>query len=335
MINSSRSDQLSQDSTAASPGNLIPAPSPAPTADVSAVDLAYFHTLRPVQPGRWWRSLLGILIVVGGYLILSVLLSSAAMIFDILTGQSGAWRGLSISEMRLTPSLMLAINLAPALMIPLVMIFERLLYGRSGRLHSVTGRFRWPWLAKVSLWLLPGFIVYGVASRFIYPTVGGSGPAPQWIALLIIVLLTTPLQAAGEEYAVRGFLARVVGSWFGSARVALAATTILPSLVFMVAHGAGDLWLMAYYLIFGSALALTAWLTGGLEAPVAIHALNNLVMFVGSIMLTDTAGAFDRSAGTGGPFMLVPMVLIPLFGLASVLLARRYGVGRTATADRN
>jgi membrane protease YdiL (CAAX protease family) len=283
-----------------------------------------------VRPGRWWRSLLAILVVVVGYLILSTLLTFAAMAFDAATGQRGSWTGVSMAEMRLTPSLLLAVNLAPALMIPVVMIFERLLYGGRGRLHSVTGRLRWNWLFKVSLWLLPPFVGYGVLSLFVFPTPSGPGPAPQWVALLIIVLLTTPLQAAGEEYAVRGFLGRVVGSWFGSARIALAVSTVLPSLVFMVAHGAGDPWLLAYYLVFGAALALTAWLTGGLEAPIAIHALNNLVMFVGSILLTDTVGAFDRSAGAGGSFMLVAMVLVPLFGLVTVLLARRYGVARTA-----
>lgn len=291
----------------------------------------YFGTLRTSEPGRRWLSVLAVLIIAVSYLTLSAVLSSAAMLFDYFTGRSGPWSGRSMADLQLTPAVLLAANLAPALMIPLVIIVERLFHRRSGLLHSVTGRFRWRWFLRVTIWLAPFCILYGVAGSFIFPQQGGPGPAPQWLALLIIVLLTTPLQAAGEEYLFRGFLGRVVGSWFGSAKVAVVVGTVVSSVLFMIAHGAADPWLIGYYLVFGAALAVTTWQTGGLEASIAIHALNNVVMFVAGILLTDGAGAFDRSAGTGGPSMVVAMVLVPAFGLLAVVLGRRSGLSRATT----
>jgi membrane protease YdiL (CAAX protease family) len=306
--------------------------SPLPTAvpavrpvDDPAAGLPYFHTLRPVQPGRWWRSLLGIIVVVFGYLILSTVFGIAAIVFDNVTGSGNGWT-MSSSEMRLTPSLMVAVTAAPALMIPLVAVFERLLYGRSGRLHSVIGRIRWRFLGRLALILVPLMAIYLTIFSIAGPQPGGKGPAAAWPALLIIIVLLVPFQAAGEEYAVRGFLARIVGSWFASARIALAAGTVLPSLVFMLAHGAADPWLWLYYFTFGATMAIVAWQTGGLEGPVVLHAANNVVLFIVAILLTDTAGSFDRSVGVGGPFMLIQIVALAVFGLLAIVIGRRSGV---------
>ena len=50
----------------------------------------------------------------------------------------------------------------------------------------------------------------------------------------VVILLTTPLQAIGEEYLFRGYLLQAVGSLFGSRWVAIVATATL----FALAHGA-------------------------------------------------------------------------------------------------
>ena len=43
----------------------------------------------------------------------------------------------------------------------------------------------------------------------------------------MIVVLTTPFQAAGEEYGARGLITRGAGSWFASPRAALLVGTLL------------------------------------------------------------------------------------------------------------
>lgn len=287
--------------------------------------LPYFHTLRPIR-GRGWRSALGVVVVIFGYLILSGLFSMIAMTVDMVTGTGNDWRSGAFGQMRLTPSLLLAATVAPALMIPLVAIFERIIYGRSGLLHSVAGRLRRRWLAICAAVLVPLIGVYMVVFSLLMPQPGGPGPAAAWPVMLAITLLLVPLQSAGEEYAVRGFLARIVGSWFSSAKVALAAGIVLPSLIFMVAHGASDPWLWVYYFTFGATMGLVAWQTGGLEAPILLHAVNNVVAFTMTIILTDTAGALDRSAGVGGPFMLIQIAALALFGLLVIAIGRRRGI---------
>ena len=47
------------------------------------------------------------------------------------------------------------------------------------------------------------------------------------------MLVTTPLQAAGEEYGARGLIMRSAGSWVASPVPGLIIATIVPSLVFM------------------------------------------------------------------------------------------------------
>ena len=55
---------------------------------------------------------------------------------------------------------------------------------------------------------------------------------------LLVVLFLTPLQAAGEEYAFRGYLQQAFGGLFGSRVVAVG----VPALLFALAHGLGQSW---------------------------------------------------------------------------------------------
>ncbi|MFC7407174.1 CPBP family intramembrane glutamic endopeptidase [Georgenia alba] len=301
-----------------------PAPSaqqlPDPTASYN-----YFQTLRPVRP-RWWRSLLGLLVIGGGYVGLSVGLSLLASFADRAAGRTD---GLSSGSFTLTPMLLLSVNLSAAALIPLSLLVERLLYRRSGRLHSVEGPPRGPWLRRVALIIVPLFAGYAVLAGLavVRP---GSELAPEWTAWLAVVLLTTPLQAAGEEYGFRGAVGRIVGSWFAPGWLAVTAGTVASAAVFAAAHGSLDPWLLAYYAVFGVMMSVVTWQTGGLEAAVVVHVSNNVVLGVVGALTSDMSTAFDRSVGTGGPFMLVPMVAIVGLGVLIIAVARRRRVTRLA-----
>ncbi len=71
-------------------------------------------------------------------------------------------------------------------------------------------------------------------------------------------------------------------------------------------------------------------MTGGLEAPVLIHALNNTLLFVPTVILGQMSQSFDRSAGTGGPFMLLPMAVVLGSALLTGWWARRHRVETVA-----
>lgn len=78
------------------------------------------------------------------------------------------------------------------------------------------------------------------------------------------------------------------------------------SLLFGLAHASVDPWLLAYYTLFGACMAAMAVISRGLEAPIAFHVTNNLLMMVMAVLFADGGGiTIDRSVGVGGPFMLL------------------------------
>jgi hypothetical protein len=114
---------------------------------------------------------------------------------------------------------------------------------------------------------------------------GDTGSPEQNAAvLLLVVLLTTPLQAAGEEYLFRGWLSQAIGSLFPRAVVGAVVAALLSATVFAFAHGQQDPWLFADRFAFGLVASWLVWRTGGLEAAIAVHAVNNVVAFVVTIL---------------------------------------------------
>lgn len=312
-------------------GQPVPAPVTLSTLPLSPV--AYHQMLRTPR-ARWWKGLLVIIAFVAGYLLISAILQIGAVAIDVARGRvdgSAVLRG----KLTLTPTLLLAVNLTNGCAIPLAMLLQRVGYGQRGLwLHSVTGRFRWRLLVR-SFWVvLPVWGVYLVLSALFAPGQPGSALNRESVALLVVVVLTTPLQAAGEEYGARGLLTRAAGSWVADPRWALVIATAVSAVIFTLAHGAGDPWLIVFYFVFGVGLSLVTWRTGGLEAAVLIHTVNNLVLFVVSILAgQDLSQALDRSAGTGGPEVLGPIAMMAVLVLGLWWLARRLGIVRTFTPE--
>src|SRR5699024_10065176 len=123
---------------------------------------------------------------------------------------------LTVEDIDLTsPGTMLIGNLMIIALIPAALVATRLGHWRPmGKLLSVTGRIRWRWLGRASLVTLVlwgGYIGLGWALE------GGQvTERPEhcpW--LIVITVLTTPLQSAAEEIAFRGGLLQGVGAWIG------------------------------------------------------------------------------------------------------------------------
>ena len=291
-----------------------------------------YHRFLRTPRNAWWKGVVAIVGFVIGYLIINTVVGLGAILFDVFTGRS-TWESYSTGAVEFTPAIFLATNIGNALSIPLAMLLQWWIWGQPVRwLHSVAGVLRWRLLGRSAAVVVPLWLIYMGISAIAFPQSSGiTGPGNftgESVALLIIMLLTTPLQAAGEEYGARGLIMRSAGSWVASPVPGLIIATIVPSLVFMAAHGAGDPWLNVYYFLFGAAMSLLVWRTGGLEAAVVVHTVNNMLSF-GIVILAGQEINLDRSAGTGGAFMLVPMAVLLIVALLLSLLARRWKVQRT------
>ena len=130
----------------------------------------------------------------------------------------------------------LYLNLALAALIPTaglsIWVAHRI---RPRYLSSVAGGLRWRWLLRCLLVTLPVWLIYTglgfLASRRRHR------PAPDhWVLLLIMVVVLTPFQSAGEEYLFRGWIMQNVGSYFARPLVGLIVSLTVSTVAFSAAH---------------------------------------------------------------------------------------------------
>ncbi len=135
------------------------------------------------------------------------------------------------------------------------------------------------------------------------------------------MLLLIPLQAAGEEYAFRGYLTQAVGGLLPG-RVGVAVAVVVPALLFALAHGAQDAPVFIDRFAFGLVAGVLVIVTGGLEAGIALHVLNNWVFFGLAIAFGDIDEALAPVAGT---WWLLPGTLTQSLGYLALVawVARR------------
>lgn len=277
----------------------------------------YVHQMRGPRY-RWWRPLLTLVLFL-------VLLVVAAIPLTVPFYLAGA---LPDSEtFDLTPGITLWINLLLATSIPVGLLATRLGHWRpAGRLLSVTGRVRWGWLGLSLVLVLPLWIAYLALSWVVEGQQITARPAA-WGALLVVTLLTTPLQAAGEEIAFRGVLVQAVGAWFANRWVALAVSTACSFALFAAAHGSMDPWI---WLDLGSLALAGCWLTwrtGGLEASTAIHVVNNLTIIGSGLLLGGLEDSYVSTDTTGSP--LAAAMSLAVMAIATWILtyaAQRRGI---------
>ncbi|MFT3875096.1 MAG: type II CAAX endopeptidase family protein [Propioniciclava sp.] len=243
------------------------------------VGVDYPHVLRTPSANPA-LSVFGVLMGVTLFMLLLPLIAQLlAGVYWLAVGRPGEFRDtfLALRGYEL-PFGFVVTHLGLAVLIPLswalVLFVHRV---RPGYLSSVTGRLRWRWLGISTavgfgaLWLV--LIVQNLTSP------GGPSwaltPQPGAWAFLAVMLLTTPLQAAAEEYFFRGYLMQALGSlvrtpWFG---------IIASAAVFTAFHPSTNLAIVVDRFAFG---VLAGWLvvrTGGLEAGIGAHIANNVSAF--------------------------------------------------------
>ncbi len=302
-------------------------------SDDLAPQRRYDHALHGIRPGVW-RGVLAIAAFLVLFFGVSTVLGGLALLADVASGAITPEQ-LESGAVPITPLTLLATNLALAVMIPIAMGLQWAFFGVRPRwIWSVAGRLRWGWLGRLALVIVPLWALY-VAGAFAVAPEGGFAVDATALAVVAVVVLTTPLQAAGEEVGLRGLVQRSVGSWFARGRTAFLVSTLVSAILFGLAHFAADPWLIAYYVLFGVAMSVAAHATGGLEAPILIHAVNNLLLLLVAAFAGQLDEGIDRGAGTGGPFMLVPIAVVLIGALLASWWARRNAVAVTGPTPPN
>lgn len=160
---------------------------------------------------RIGRGVLAIVLLVGGMFGLTFGAVQVAFRIDAALGLSGY-----------TASIHVAAMLPIALLTPWSMLIQRWLYGvRAASLTSVRSVFRTEVFGKAMLVVLPLWAINLVVSTLVMGTTTATWSTPGLASVLLVTLLLTPLQAAGEEYGFRGLVFRVAASWAKGPRVAL------------------------------------------------------------------------------------------------------------------
>lgn len=194
----------------------------------------------------------------------------------------------------------------------------------------MVSRFRFDVFGRALLLIGPAWVTVLVVQYW--------NPLPQtvWsysdvLWMLVATILLTPLQAAGEEYGLRGLVLRVAGGWTRGARAGLAVGVLVSSGIFAVIHLSTDPWLNLWYLTFAVGLALITWRTGGIEIAVVVHAAYNTLSFVfeAAFRVDLATVATDRSAGAETAAVLVPCAVVVATALVVWLRTRRTGPART------
>jgi membrane protease YdiL (CAAX protease family) len=260
----------------------------------------------------WWRPLLGLAALAVCWLMLELV----AAFVDVGVGGFIDYLPLDVDGFLLGPVGMLYVNLYLAALIPLSIAAARVGHGApAGWVASVTGRFRWRSLARAACvsgpWLALAVLGWMVLTGGV-PDAGGRD-----VLFVAVVLATTPLQAAGEEYLFRGWFSQALGSWFASPVVCAVVAALASAAVFSWAHGDQSVWEALWRFLLGLMMSVLVWWTGGLEAAIAVHAGWNLAIFV---PLAYTGALDDALAyeGDGGNLLWV-LTCVGIVGVAVVL----------------
>lgn len=259
----------------------------------------YLHLLRTPTYG-WWKSLLGLLLAATAWLVGSVVLVVAVALTVGLGDDSDGFLNDLASDPLGSPTTLLIVNLNLALLIPSVWVALLAVHQeRLGWVSSVVRRLRWH-LVLVFGSVASGLLLIGLVLGYLIvdpvsDTAGETYDSGFIAAMLAVVLLTTPLQAAGEEYFFRGYLSQVIGGWIPARATGGIVAGLVTGVLFALAHGSQDVPTFLSRLAFGLSASVVVWLTGGLEAAIAYHAMNNILLFllllvVGPSLEVETSG---------------------------------------------
>jgi membrane protease YdiL (CAAX protease family) len=301
-----------------------PVPALAPVSALPTEPRPYHQMLRGPR-FHWWKPIVTLLLAVALLIPLATVSMVPLIVVGVVSGDPDLGL-LNFDVNNLSPAAFVAVNLSLISLIPVSALSIWIVHQvRPRYLSSVAGGIRWRWLTRCALIVLPLWLVYLALGLLVAPP---ESPRPeQWLPLLIIVLTMTPLQAAGEEYLFRGWLMQNIGAYFSRPIVGLVVSVAVSTVVFSAAHGSPDPWILGNIGCFAIAAGVATYRTGGLEAGIALHAVNNMLSFGIVLMFGGWEEAFVGADTQGTPMVLLLAVLVHGAALALILWqAKRHGI---------
>ncbi len=280
-----------------------------------------------------WKPLVGILLLASGMFLVAPFLMLPVLAIGVAVDHTGSFATAFENAATLdtvTWQGMLYLNLSLAALVPISWLIVRFVHQQSPRtLASVRPGFRWRFF-----WACFGLAVVAVGAQILLAALLPGDPGEldgsfnDWTqrltALAIVIVLTTPLQAIGEEYGFRGYLLQAFGSlsrrpWIG---------IVLSALLFACAHGVQNAPLFLDRFTFGLMAGYVVYRTGGLEAGIAMHVWNNLVAFGFALLIGNID---DVLTITEVSWWNIPLTIVQngVYLLLVLWLARRMKVRST------
>ncbi|RKR76225.1 CPBP family intramembrane glutamic endopeptidase [Frondihabitans australicus] len=290
--------------------------------------IEYHRLLRALPRYRWWKPILAVLIGYSMYFAASLVWQEGVLTVVQAVGGASARaqlvKAVTQDQQNASQPLVLLFTLGSlATMLPSVILAVRLVgLGTAGQLTSVVGRLRWRWMASC---VVPALVYMGLTLGlgYVVPVSwqGGASangalvPVSSVVVSLVIIVLLVPLQAAGEEFAFRGLGLQAFGSWFRWPVVGI----VVPTVGFAFAHSY-NIWGRIDVAALGVSFAYLTWRTGGLEAGIVAHVVNNVVVFG----LAAPFATSQQSDGSVGGALISIVASAAYVGMIEFQLRRRH-----------
>ncbi|SDS03193.1 CAAX protease self-immunity [Brevibacterium siliguriense] len=280
-----------------------------------------YHRQFAAQPGhRWFKPILVALLTSVFYMIAVIGLFATFFLWALFAlgadGDFNAWSDQLIDMNTTTGALFGLVSVI--LMWPAAELATLCIYRRSfSSMISIRGGMRWGQLGR---YLLVGTVVWVVCAIvmvvFSDGAMGNLASGIVWnsqvLAILIAIILLVPFQATAEEIVFRGLAMNIIGSWLRHPAWAV----FIPVPFFVVGH-LYDLPGLIDVGIFAVIVGTLTIITGGLEAGIAFHIVNNVFAFGLGVL----AGA-DLNATSAPTIEVVMSIAAPIvFGIIGAFVA--------------
>jgi membrane protease YdiL (CAAX protease family) len=295
-----------------------------------------YHQLHRVGRPGIWRSLVGSLLVLVLVFVLVPAVAGAIAFAALMAAGNTMEQTTAILDVtkEATPTGLALLNIVIAAAIPVSWAVTWWLHRLKPRwLSSVAPRLRWRYLL-VCLGLAVVALVASLGVGLLLPLAPGEAPigevnefTSRTRDFVLVVLLLTPLQAAGEEYLFRGYLTQAFGSLVWGRRASQVLAVLGPALIFALFHGfSQDAPVFFDRFAFGVVAGILVIRTGGLEAAIAMHVLNNFLAFGLALAFGDLTTALTATGGSSWWMILTTLTQSLVYLALASWLAKAMGL---------